>query len=279
MTVTRLLSRPSQRRHFPKPIACTHLPVKLPGVLLPQRPEVGLGYLPPSADYFQNLLRHTSPKGVDRVGMAETVGMHVLDIGAVRQALQDLAYPVGQQSLALLRHPKCLGVGHEDLSFLEIIPHDGPGCVADRHPPFFSSLAHHKECAIGKIHLIKSQLSDFGESPRRVPKRVQECPVANQAKSVSGRSGEGGVSKGEQVPHLVFGDYGNRLLLQLGRADREHGVFVVGPAFHQPIEKTVQAAVLGVDVALGQLPGFGVGPLPKPTYPVLEVGEVLLDVG
>ena len=48
--------------------------------------------------------------------------------------------------------------------------------------------------------------------------------------------------------------------------------------FHQPLEEPVQAAVLGIDVALGELLGFGVGPLPEPPHPVLEVGEVFLEM-
>ena len=49
-------------------------------------------------------------------------------------------------------------------------------------------------------------------------------------------------------------------------------------ALHQPVEEPVQSAVLGVDVALGELLGFGVGPLTEPPHPILEVGQVLLDV-
>ena len=49
-------------------------------------------------------------------------------------------------------------------------------------------------------------------------------------------------------------------------------------ALHQPVEEPVQPAVLGVDVALGELLGFGVCPLTEPTLPILEVGEVVLDV-
>ena len=55
----------------PSPLA---LPVKLPGILFPQRPEIGLGNLLPSANYLQNLLRHASPQGVDGVGMTEPMG-------------------------------------------------------------------------------------------------------------------------------------------------------------------------------------------------------------
>ena len=80
---------------------------------------------------------------------------------------------------------------------------------------------------------------------------------------MSGSPGKGGFSEGQQVPHLAFGDYGNRFLIEFGSADGEHGVFGKGPAFHQPVEEPVQAAVLAVDVALGQLPGFGVGPFPR----------------
>ena len=69
--------------------------------------------------------------------------------------------------------------------------------------------------------------------------------------------------KGEQVPHLVFRDYRDRLLLQLGRADGEHGGFVVGPALNQPIGEPVEATVVGVDVGLGEFPGTGVGPFPN----------------
>ena len=88
----------------------------------------------------------------------------------------------------------------------------------------------------------------------------------------------GGVSEGEQVPHLAFGDHGDRFLLQFGSADGEHGVFGKGPAFHQPVEEPVQATVLGVDMPLGELPGFSVDPFPEPPHPVLEVREVVLQV-
>ena len=49
-------------------------------------------------------------------------------------------------------------------------------------------------------------------------------------------------------------------------------------AFHQPVEEPVQSAVLSVDVAFGQLPGFGVCTLTEPARAALEVCEVVLDV-
>ena len=49
-------------------------------------------------------------------------------------------------------------------------------------------------------------------------------------------------------------------------------------ALHQPVEEPVQTAVLGIDVALGELLGFGVRPLSEPPHPILEVGQVVLDV-
>ena len=64
--------------------------------LLPQIPEVGLGDLPPPPYYFQHLLGHPRPQGIDGVGMAETVRMHALDVGSLRQAPKQLAYPVRQ---------------------------------------------------------------------------------------------------------------------------------------------------------------------------------------
>ena len=57
-----------------------------------------------------------------------------------------------------------------------------------------------------------------------------------------------------------------------------HGVLVDGAAVHQPIEKPVKTAVLSVDVALGQLLGFGIGPPSEPPGPVLEVRKVFLQV-
>ena len=77
-----------------------------------------------------------------------------------------------------------------------------------------------------------------------------------------------------KVPHLIFGDYGERLLIQLGRAEGEHGLNVVGPALPQPVEEPVQAAV----IALGELSDLIVGPFPEPPHPVLEVREILLQV-
>ena len=49
-------------------------------------------------------------------------------------------------------------------------------------------------------------------------------------------------------------------------------------AFHQPVEESVQAAVLDIDVALGELPGFDVGSVTEPPHPVLEVDEIVFDV-
>ena len=57
-----------------------------------------------------------------------------------------------------------------------------------------------------------------------------------------------------------------------------HGVLVDGAAVHQPIEKPVKTAVLSVDVALGQLLGFGIGPPSEPPGPILEVRKVFLQV-
>ena len=95
---------------------------------------------------------------------------------------------------------------------------------------------------------------------------------------MGGSSGEGGVSQGEQVPHLVFSDYGNRFLFQARGIYIGEGIFVDRPTFHQPVEEPVQAAVLSVYVALGELLRLGVAPLPKPAGAFLEVRKVLLDV-
>ena len=253
--------------------------MKLLGVFLAQRSEVGLRYLLPAADYFQNLLWHPRTQRVDSVGMAEPVGVHVYDSGSPCQALQDLANPVGQQGLALLRYPQLPSAVREGLSFLEIVPQDGPGRIANGHPAFFPSLAHYQQGAIGQVHVIKLKLGDLGESARRVPKRVQECPVTNQTEVVSGSPGESGIGQGEEVSHLVLGNDGNSLLIQAGRFDQAEGVVVHVFPLLQPVEEAVQTTVLDVDVALGELLGFSVGPLPEPTGALLEVGEVILDVG
>ncbi len=52
---------------------------------------------------------------------------------------------------------------------------------------------------------------------------------------------------------------------------------------HLPVEETVRAAILGVDVALGQLPGFGIGR--SPTHrtgqccrPNLTIGRTVFEM-
>ena len=75
----------------------------------------------------------------------------------------------------------------------------------------------------------------------------------------------------------VLGDHRDRLLVQAGRLYQLEGVAVRVFPLHQPVEETVKTAILDVDMALGQLPGFGVDPLPEPPVTYLEVGEVVLD--
>ena len=102
--------------------------------------------------------------------MTKPVGVHVYNSGSPCQALQDLAYAVGQQGLPLLRHPQSPGAGHEGLSFLEIVPDDGPSRVANGHPTFFPSFAHYQQCPICQVQVFKSQLGDLGESGLVCPK-------------------------------------------------------------------------------------------------------------
>ena len=65
---------------------------------------------------------------------------------------------------------------------------------------------------------------------------------------------------------------------RLGGSVSGEGILVDMLAFHQPVEEPVQTPVLGVDVTLGKLLGFGVGPLTEPPLPVLKVREILLQV-
>ena len=56
------------------------------------------------------------------------------------------------------------------------------------------------------------------------------------------------------------------------------GIFLDVPAFHEPSEESVEAAVLSIDVAFGQLLGDEVLPGPELPSAALEVGQVFLDV-
>ena len=98
-------------------------------------------------------------------------------------------------------------------------------------------------------------------------------------KRCAGAVARAGSARVRRIQHLVLGDHRDRLLIQAGRLYQLEGVAVRVFPLHQPVEEPVKEAVLDVDVALGQLFGFGVGPLSEPPGTSLETREVILDVG
>ena len=269
------LSCPPPWRRLPQPVTRAHLPVKLHGVLLPQRPEVGLGYLLPAADYFQYLLRHPSPQGVDRVRMAEPVRTQANDSRPLRQALQNLAYSVGQQCIALLGHPQQAGAGRVGTLF----PGDSPRSLISPCRRW-ASCALSVPCPSPAACLLsgpRHRAPTWRSRPaapacpgRRTARRGREPTNRKRWAGVSARLGSARVRRSLICPSVTVGTV---LSSTLGGSMWLKGFSSAYRPFHEPVEEPVQAAVLGVYVALGQLPGFDIGPLAEPPDAALEVAK------
>ena len=96
-----LLPRSSRRWRHPQPVPRTHLAVEFHGILGVQCPEVRVRDLFPAADYLKHSLRHPGRQRIDRISVAEAVGMPFGDPGTIPQTLQYRENPAGQYRLPL----------------------------------------------------------------------------------------------------------------------------------------------------------------------------------